>query len=66
MVESQVEGNSSSRKDLLWEKGAGKQTQNLAELNYTVTEKEALAVVKALKNYEDILQGAKVTVITDE
>ena len=36
-----------------------------AELNYTVTEKEALAVVKALKNYEDMLQGAKVTVITD-
>ena len=36
-----------------------------AELNYTVTEKKALAVVKALKNYEDMLQGAKVTVITD-
>ena len=36
-----------------------------AELNYMVTEKEALAVVKVLKNYEDILQGAKVTIITD-
>ena len=36
-----------------------------AELNYTVTEKEALAVVKALKNYEDMLQGAKVTIVTD-
>ena len=36
-----------------------------AELNYTVTEKEALAVVKPLKNYEDMLQGAKVTIVTD-
>ena len=36
-----------------------------AELNYTNTEKEALAVVKTLKNYKDMLQGAKVTVITD-
>ena len=40
-------------------------TQQDAELNYTVTEKEALAVVKALKNYEDMLQGAKVMVLTD-
>ena len=36
-----------------------------AELNYTVTEKEALAVVKGLKHHEDIQQGAKVTIITD-
>ena len=36
-----------------------------AELNYTVTEKEALAVVKSLKNYEDMLHGAKVTIVTD-
>ena len=36
-----------------------------AELNYTVTEKEALAVVKGLKHHEDMLQGAKVTIITD-
>ena len=36
-----------------------------AELNYSVTDKEALAVVKVLKNYEDMLQGAKVTIITD-
>ena len=35
-----------------------------AELNYTVTEKEALAAVKALKNYDDMLQGAKVTRVT--
>ena len=37
-----------------------------ADLNYTVTGKEALAVVTALKNYEDMLQGAKVTVTTDQ
>ena len=36
-----------------------------AELNYTVTEKEALAVIKCLKKYEDMLQGAKVTIVTD-
>ena len=36
-----------------------------AELNYTVTEKEALAVIKCLKEYEDMLQGAKVTIVTD-
>ena len=36
-----------------------------AELNYTVTEKEALAVVKGLKHHEDMLQGARVTIITD-
>ena len=36
-----------------------------AELNYTVTEKEALAVIKYLKEYEDMLQGAKVTIVTD-
>ena len=35
------------------------------ELNYTVTEKEALAVVKGLKHHEDMLQGAKVTIVTD-
>ena len=36
-----------------------------AELNYTVTEKEALAVIKCLKEYDDMLQGAKVTIVTD-
>ena len=36
-----------------------------AELNYTVTEKEALAVIRCLKEYEDMLQGAKVTIVTD-
>ena len=37
-----------------------------AELNYTVTEKEALAVIRCLKEYEDMLQGAKVTIVTDQ
>ena len=36
-----------------------------AELNYTVTEKEALAVIKSIKNYKDMLQGAKITIVTD-
>ena len=36
-----------------------------AELNYSVTEKEALAVIKSIKNYEDMLQGAKITIVTD-
>ena len=36
-----------------------------AELNYTVTEKEALAVIRCPKEYEDMLQGAKVTIVTD-
>ena len=36
-----------------------------AELNYTLTEKEALAVIRCLKEYEDMLQGAKVTIVTD-
>ena len=36
-----------------------------AGLNYTVTEKEALAVIRCLKKYEDMLQGAKVTIVTD-
>ena len=36
-----------------------------AELNYSVTEKEALAVIKSIKNYEDMLQGAKITTVTD-
>ena len=40
-------------------------TMRDAELNYTVTEKEALAVVRALKHFEDMLQGAKVTIVTD-
>ena len=40
-------------------------TLRYAELNYTVTEKEALAVIKCLKEYEDMLQGAKVTIVTD-
>ena len=42
-----------------------------AELNYSVTEKEALAVIKSrfvviksIKNYEDMLQGAKITIVT--
>ena len=30
-----------------------------------MTEKEALAVVKGLKHHEDMLQGAKVTIVTD-
>ena len=37
----------------------------MSDTAYTVTEKEALAGVKALKNYEDMLQGAKVTAIPD-
>ena len=36
-----------------------------AELNYSVMEKEALAVIKSIKNYEDMLQGAKITIVTD-
>ena len=36
-----------------------------AELNYTVTEKEALAVIRCLKEHEDMLQGAEVTIVTD-
>ena len=36
-----------------------------AELNYTVTEKEALAVIKSIKNYKDMLQGAKITIVSD-
>ena len=36
-----------------------------AELNYSVTEKEALAVIKSIKNYADMLQGAKITIVTD-
>ena len=36
-----------------------------AELNYSVTEKEALAVIKSVKNYADMLHGAKITIVTD-
>ena len=36
-----------------------------AELNYTETEKEALAVIRCLKEHEDMLQRAKVTIVTD-
>ncbi|KAF9763131.1 Retrovirus-related Pol polyprotein from transposon [Nosema granulosis] len=36
-----------------------------SELNYTVTEKELLAIVKALKHFRPIILGAKIMVKTD-
>ena len=36
-----------------------------AERNYTITEREGLAVVKTLKTHESMLSGAKITIMTD-
>ena len=36
-----------------------------SETNYTITEKEGLAVIKTLKHFENMLGGAKITIITD-
>lgn len=38
---------------------------NGSELNYSIVEKELYAVLKALKNFENIIQGYKVIVLTD-
>ena len=40
-------------------------TFSKAEVNYTITEREALAIVKALKHFEDMLHGGKITILTD-
>ena len=40
-------------------------TFNTAERNYTVTEREGLAVVKVLKEHEGMLSGGQITIITD-
>ena len=40
-------------------------TMNRAECNYSVNEKEALAVVKTVKYHEDMLHGAKLIIVTD-
>ena len=40
-------------------------TFGAAEMNYTVTEREGLAVVKTLKTFEDMMQGGKITIVTD-
>ena len=40
-------------------------TLNEAQLNYTATEKEFLAVVFALKKFHQYLLGSKITIITD-
>ena len=34
-------------------------------VNYTVAQREGLAVIQALKSYEDMLSGRKVTIIID-
>ena len=36
-----------------------------AEKNYTVTEREGLAVIKTLKTNESMLSGSKITIVTD-
>ena len=38
---------------------------NKAELNYTVTEKECLAIVQTVKHYKHYLMGKKFTILTD-
>ena len=38
---------------------------NQRERNYSATEREGLSVIRALQNYEDMIQGAEITVITD-
>ena len=40
-------------------------TQNNAEINYTITEKECLAVMYAIKTYHIYLSGRHFRIITD-
>ena len=40
-------------------------TFNSAERNYTVTEREGLAVIKVLKEHEGMLSGGQITILTD-
>ena len=40
-------------------------TFGTSEVNYTISEREGLAVVKTLKAYEDMMSGGKITIVTD-